>query len=145
MIDPVAVEESGATALPRSHPIGLNAYHLVELLPGQVPIGVGPRAKHIQGVFSPFLLGAGCHHLLGKHVQRPGRDGQGIQIAPANGPAEGHALGQFVAGQREQPSLGRAAHRVAGAPHPLQQDPDGPGRADLADQVDHTDVDTQFQ
>ena len=90
-------------------------------------------------------MGARRHDLLGQNVNRPRRDGQRIQIAVFDGPGQGNALGQLVSGQREKPALGRAADLVAGASHALQQDPDGAGRANLADQIDNTDVDTEFQ
>ena len=62
-----------------------------------------------------------------------------------DGPRQGDALGQLVSGQREKPALGRAPDLVSGAPHSLQQNTDGPGRTDLADKIDNTDVDAQFE
>ena len=83
--------------------------------------------------------------MLGQHVGRPRRYAQGIEVASAHGAAQGDALGQLVAGQREQAALGRAADSMARAAHPLQQHPDGAGRPNLANEVDHANVDTQLQ
>ena len=48
-------------------------------------------------------------------------------------------------GQGKQTALGRGAHRMAGAAHPLQKGGNAPRRAQLTHQVHIADVDAQFQ
>ena len=60
-------------------------------------------------------------------------------------PEQRGALDQLVPGEREEPALGRAVHRVTRAPDPLEEGGDPPWRAQLAHQVHVTDVDAQLQ
>ena len=55
------------------------------------------------------------------------------------------ALDQLVAGHRVEPSGRGALELVVGPAHPLEEGADGPGRADLADQLDRADVDAQLE
>ena len=55
------------------------------------------------------------------------------------------AFDQFVARQREQPALGRAVDRVAGAADALQKRRDRARRAELADEIDLADIDAEFE
>src|SRR5262249_61091777 len=61
------------------------------------------------------------------------------------GVREGCALDGLVARRRVQPALGRAGTRVVGAPDALQERGDAPRRADLANELDGPDVDTELQ
>ena len=126
-------------------PLGQGFNHLVELVSGKLPVGIGPAAKVEKPVLVPLLGGAGGHHLLAQDVQGPGGNFERVQVAPADGPAQGGAFHQFVAGQGKERPLGNAAYLVARAPDPLQQQPDGTGRTNLAHQVHVADVDAQFQ
>src|SRR6185369_17469346 len=58
---------------------------------------------------------------------------------------ERRALDQLVARGRIEAALGRGAPRVARAPDPLQERREAPGRPDLADELDGTDVDAQLE
>ena len=65
-----------------------------------------------------------------------------------SGPDRGQqrgALDQLVAGQRVEAAGRRSLELVVGPSHPLEEGADGPGRPDLADQLDRTDVDSQLE
>ena len=96
------MEVCGASALPRSDAVGEDIDDLVVLLPGKLFVGVGATAEVEEVVLVPVLIGAGRYDLLGQHVQGPGRDGQGVQVAATDAPEQGDALQQLVAGQREE-------------------------------------------
>ena len=129
----------------RRESLGKRCDHLVELIPGQVPVGIGPPAQLEQLVLVPIFRSAGGHHLLGHHVQRPGRNDEGVQVALQQRAGQRGALQHLIPGEGEQLAFGHAADGVSGAAHPLHQQSDGARRTNLADQVDLADVDAQFQ
>ncbi len=68
-----------------------------------------------------------------------------IELAAADRAEQRRALDEVVARDRQQPSLRRAGHGVAGSADALQQRRDAMRRADLADQVDVADVDAELE
>ena len=145
VVDAVTVQVGPAASLPGGEPLGQRLNHLVEPIPGQVTVRVGPAAQVEQGVLVPVLSGAGGHHLLGHNIQRPGRNGEGVQVAPHQRAGQGGAFQQFVPGQREQLPPWGAPDGMTGPAHALHEQPDGSGRADLAYQVYVPDVYAQLQ
>ena len=145
-VDGVVVEVGAPPA-----PSGLDAPrdqvdHLVERLPGQVGVRGGPPHQVEEGVDLPLPgrrhLG---HQLLGQDVERCHRRLQHVEVSGPDPGQEGGALDQLVAGQRVEPSGRGALQLVVGPSHPLEEGADGPGRADLADQLDRSDVDAQLE
>ena len=78
-------------------------------------------------------------------VERPLRNQQPVQLAPARGAQQRRALEQVVPREREQPPLGNRLEMVTRAAHPLQQRGDRARRGDLAYQIDRADVDSQLE
>ena len=144
-VNTVAVQVSPAASKAVGEPVRQHLQDLVELLTGQVAIGVGPPCQGVKVILAPILLGARGDNLLGQYIGRPLRDREGIQIAATDSPGEADAFRQFVAGEGKQAALGLAADRVAGAANSLEQNADGPGRANLAYEVDVADVYAQLQ
>ena len=70
---------------------------------------------------------------------------QPVELAAPHAVEQRRAFDQLVARQREQPALGRAADRVAGAADALQEARDRARRAELADEVDVADVDAELE
>ena len=145
-VDRIVVEMGAATA-----PSGLDAparqgHHVVEVLTGQVGVGGGPP-RHVPHLLDPALLGRRHfgHQLLGQDVERGDRRLQEVQPTLADGGQERGALDQLVPGHRIEPARRHPVALVVGPPDPLEEGPDGAGRADLADQLDRPDVDAQFQ
>src|SRR5262249_5965745 len=83
--------------------------------------------------------------LLRQDVERRLRNREAIQLAAPHRVEQRRRLDQLVARQREQTPLREAAHRVTRAAGALQKRRDRTGRADLADQIDRTDVDPQLE
>ena len=144
-VHPVTMQVSRPPPLPPGKALGQRFNNLIKFPPGQFPVRISAAKQGIQIILAPFLLGARGHHLLRQHIHRPGRDGQSIQVAAADGAAQRHAFGQFIARQRKQPPLGRPPYPMPGTPHPLQQHPDGAGGTDLANQINIANVDAQLQ
>ncbi|MNH12516.1 hypothetical protein D3C79_720610 [compost metagenome] len=93
----------------------------------------------------PLLAADFGDDLLRQYVQRSLRYLQAVQLAAAYAIEQCRAFDQVVARQREQPAFGRALDLVPGAPDPLQKRGNRTGRADLAHQLDFTDIDAQLQ
>ena len=74
-----------------------------------------------------------------------GRRGRAVEDAVADAAQERRRLDQLVEREREQPALGDAAERVAGAAHALEEGGDRARGADLDDEVHVADVDPQLE
>ena len=68
-----------------------------------------------------------------------------VELATAHGIEQRHAVDEFVAAAREDAAFGNAIHRVVGAADALQKDRDAARRAELADELDVTDVDAELE
>jgi hypothetical protein len=68
-----------------------------------------------------------------------------VEVAGPHAGQKGGALDQLVPRHRVQPSGRGPLQLVVGSAHALQKGPDGPGRADLADQLHRAHVDAQFE
>ena len=141
----IAVNERTPAAAPRAEALGQHAHAIVEVLAAEAPIRVGAADQGEQRLLRAFPRGDLGGDLLGEHVQCVAGDGEAVQLPAPHGIEQRRALDQFVARQWEQSALGRAAHRVPGAPDPLQEAVDRAGRPDLAHQVDVADVEPEFQ
>ncbi len=117
----------------------------MELLSRQVAIGIGAADELEERLLSPFLASDAGDDLLGQDVKGLLRDLEPVQLPPPDGIDQRGHLDQLVARQREEPPLGKAAHRVARPSDPLHQRGDGACRAELADQVHGADVDAQLE
>ena len=144
-VDAIPVQVGPGPPLPGSESMGQRLQYLVELFPGQVPVGVSPAAHVKEVVFGPLLGGAARHNLLGQHVQWPNGNFQGVQVAPAYSTGQGRALHQFVPCQGKEPALGCSSHGMARTSDALQQQANGARGPYLADQVHHPDVYPQLQ
>jgi hypothetical protein len=85
------------------------------------------------------------YNLLSENVERRGRNLEAIELAGSDRPNQGRALDQLVPSGGEEVAFGLRTDPVAGAAHALEGDGDGARRSDLADQIDGTDVDAEFQ
>ena len=132
-------------AAPRRIAVGEHAHDVVELLAGQVAVGMRPAHQVEQRFLAPLLARHRGHDLLGEDVERLLGDQEAVEPTLADGAQQRRAFDQVVARQREQTALGNGLEVVAGAAHPLQQGRDGTRRCDLAYQVHGPDVDPQLQ
>src|SRR5690606_24958019 len=96
-------------------------------------------------VLGPVLGGRRRDDLLGEDVERGAGDDHAIELAPAGRVEERDALDEVVAAEREEPALGRAADEMARAPHSLEEGRDGARRAELTDEIDVADIDTELE
>ena len=68
-----------------------------------------------------------------------------VEFTAADRSKQGGALHEVVARHRQQATLGRSRNRVSRSADSLQQRRDPVRRADLADEIDVTDVDAELQ
>jgi len=106
---------------------------------------MSPAKQRAERLLVPFLGRRLRHHLLREHVERLFGNENAVELAVLRRADHRRALDQVVPGEREDPSLGKAGHRVAGAPHALQQRRDAVRRGDLADEIDVADVDPELE
>ena len=125
--------------------VGQHGDDRIEFLARQLAIRPGAAHQREQLVLAPFLRGDLGDDLLRQHVERLRRGSPGGRARRDGRVEQRGAFDQVVARQREQPALGRAADRVAGAADALQEGRDRARRAELADQVDVADVDAELE
>ena len=145
-VDPVAMEIGHPLAPAGGDALGGQFEDVLEVGVGQLGVGGGPtdESEHVGlgPLFGRRHLG---HDLLGQDVEGGHRRMGGVEAAGADRGQESGALDQFVTGQGEEDPLGRPPAVVVGPTHSLQQGGDGPGRSHLADELDRSYVDTEFQ
>ena len=145
-VDGVVVEVGAPPAPPGLDAPGGQFHHLVERLAGQVGERRGPAHEGEEVVDPPLPRGGHLgHDLLGQYVERRDRGVEHVEVPGTHPGQECGALDQLVAGQRVQATRRRALDVVVGPAHPLEERGDGPGRADLADQLDRPDVDAELE
>ena len=144
-VDRVVMDQRAPPAPAGGEALGEHLDHVVELGPLQIAVGIRlpHQLEHLLHV--PVFPRRLRHDLLGQHVQRLVADDQPVELSPPDRPEQRGALDQLVAGERKEPPLGRAVHRVPRAAHPLEEGGDPPRRAQLGDQIHVADVDAQLQ
>ena len=118
---------------------------LVKVLARGVPVWISSPQNVEKPIFVPGFSPAAGNDLLHQHIDRRVGNLQPIQFARAHLANECSLLEQIVPGGCEEESLGNRPAPVSGAPDSLHRHRHGPGRVDLADQVDIADVDAQLQ
>ena len=145
VVHPVVVDVRAAPAPARGEPLREHLYDVVEILAGEVAVGVGAAHQLVQRRLVPVVGCHSRHDLLGEDVERVAGDDQPVEPALRGRPYEGGALDQLVARQREQPSLRDRLQVMSRPPHALQQRRDRASRANLAHQVHRADVDPELE
>ena len=119
---------------------------VVEVLPRQVGVRCSAPGE-VPHRLDLALTGGGDlgHQLLDKDVERGDRRLEQVEPALTHGGQQGRALDELVPRGRVQPAGRRAVAVVVGPADALEKGADGPGRSDLADQLDRPDIDTQLE
>ena len=141
----IAVDVAGALAVTRRESFRDHAHDGIEALAREP--GVRPGTAHeIEELRLVPLAARGLgDDLLREHVERRGDDVQRVELAAPDAIEQRRALDQLVARLREETRLRDAADRVAGAPGALQEGGDRARRAELADEVDVADVESELE
>ena len=124
----------------RHHP-----HDRIEVRPRKRAIRPGPPHEREEFVFVIFAARSFGDNLLGQDVERRVVAQNGIELSVSNRSKERCALHQIVSRRWKDAPLGNARHRMSGTSNALEQCGDSMRRADLADQVDVADVDSQFE
>ncbi len=144
-LDAVA-EEVGAVAAAAGFDALVEEFEeLVEVLAGEVAVGVGAAEDVVEGVFVPGFGAAAGDDLLHEDVDGGVGNFELVELAGAHLADEGGLLEEVVAGGGEEAAFGDGSAPVAGAADALHGDGDGAGGGDLADEVDVADVDAEFE
>ena len=83
--------------------------------------------------------------MLRENVHRRFGDGKAVEVALANGANQRRAFKQVVARRGKEASFGHRSVPVSRAANALQGRSNGTRRANLANEVDAADVDSQFE
>ena len=145
VIHRIAMQIRGAPSAPCADALGEHPHDVVEVLALEAPVrpcARDEREELVLPVFSRRHLG---HDLLRQHVERMRGNAQSIELAATHRIEERHRFDQLVAARGKQPALRHAADRVVGATDPLQKHRDGARRAQLADELNVADVDSQLE
>src|SRR5580704_8247578 len=158
VIHAIAMQVGAVPAATGGNAFGKHFQDCIVAFASQIAVGIGTFDQGEHVVFIPasvFLSrgdscfccagGANCHYLLGQNVGGSFRNHQAIEIALADGTNQGGAFLQFVAGGGKESAFWNCSTPVTGTPNPLQADCNRARRADLNDQINRADVDSQFQ
>ena len=144
-VHPVPVDERPAAPPPRGEAGGEHVDHRLERLRFEGPVGPGAPDQGEQLAGLPFASRDLGHDLLREDVEGTLGQGEGVELAPADRVEEGRALHEIVAAEGKEASLRGRLDAVTGAADPLQEGRDVAGRAELAHEVDVTDVDAELE
>src|SRR5262249_20396755 len=145
VIDAIVVEVRLSSASPRSDPISHYAKHLLKLDLSQTTIRVSPPTEAKEFVDLPGLRRGRGHHLLPKDMGGGGWHANVIEHATTDRSYQRSTFKQLVPGERKQSAFRNCLDPVTGASDPLQTGGNRARRADLADQIDGSDVNAQLQ
>ncbi len=145
MIDLIAMQVGAVAPAARGDAIGKHRDDFVEIV--ALEIAIRKRAAHEREeiVFLPIFGGAGGHDLLRENVQRSFGNFDAVEFAVADGANQRGAFQKLIARGGEKAAFGNRAAPVAGAADALQRDGNRARRADLADQIDGADINSEFE
>ena len=121
---------------------------LLELLPGEPPVGPGPGDQAEQLVLGHAVVAPGRrlgHDLLGEDVEGLLGRMEGVEASPPDRGQQCGAFDQLVPGGRVHDPAGDTGAVVVGPAHPLEEGGDAMGRPELAHKLDGSDVDAELQ
>src|SRR6185369_15140685 len=114
--------------------------HFGELVSFQLAIRIGRANEFKQWLLVPILTGHARHNLLRQHVERLSWNVQAVQLTAGYTSQCRHAFYEFIATQREEPSLRKTAAAMLRPSHPLEKRRNGTRRSDLTNQIDRTNI-----
>ena len=141
----VPVDERRPAAAPRGETLGQHRHYGIELAAFERPVRPCAADEIEQLVFGTWPAGDFRRDLLREHIERRVLHDDGVELTAADRSEQRGAFHEVVARHRQQATLGRARNGVTRSTDPLQQRRDAVGRADLADQIDVTDIDAELQ
>ena len=145
-VDGVEVQVRAAAPAPGLDPPARQRHDVVEVTAGQLCIG-GCMPGHGPHRLDVALVGGGHlrHQLLGQDVERGDRWLEQIQPALAHGGEQRGALDELVPRRRVETARRSSVAVVVRPAHALEEGADGAWRPDLADELDRSDVDPEFE
>jgi hypothetical protein len=141
----VPVDKRRTAAAPRGETLGQHRYYRIELAAFERP--VRPCAAHEteQLVFDAWPAGDFSRDLLREHIERRVLHDDGVELTAADRSEQRGAFHEVVARHRQQAALRHTGNGVTRSTYPLQEGRDAVGRADLAYEIDVTDIDAELQ
>ena len=122
-----------------------NGHDLFKVALSKGAIGIRAAEYVEQLLLEPIIGSAHSNNLLGQHVKRSFRNHERVEFSRFDGAHKCCAFDQFVARCGEDAAFGNGSAPVSGAADALQHHGNRARRADVADKVDVSDVNTEFQ
>ena len=144
-IDAIAMEVRAVASATSGDAFGEHFDDRVKLRAFEIAVGIGAADARVEIVFLPILGGTHRDNLLGENVLRRVGNFDAIEIALSDGANERGAFEEFIASGREDAAFRNRAMPVAGASDALEGGGDGPRGADLADEVNRADIDSELE
>ena len=141
----IIVNITALPAAPGCKPLRQHIQQFIELVTRQVTVWIGQCHPLEHLIFLPFPAGRFGNELLCQHVQVAPGYPEPVQFIAPDRVKQRYAFHQFVPGQGKQAALGNIPQAMAGASDPLQENGNGPGRAQLTNEVNIPYIDAQFQ
>ena len=141
----IVMKICGVTSARAGDAFGEHFDNFVELRSYKIAIGIRTAHGIEQFCFIPVLRSTHGHNLLCQNVQGRFGNGDVVEISIADCAHHCGALYEFVARRREDPAFGYCAAPVTCPANALQADGNRTRRTDLANQVDRSDIDTEFE
>ena len=114
----------------------------IEVFLRKLPERPRPPEALAKCCFRPILRRDFGSDLLRQHVERSVWDAHPIELAATNGVEQCRAFHEVIAGERKQPALWRPTDGVARTTNALEKACDRTGRAELADEIHVSDIDS---
>src|SRR5437879_6222863 len=92
-----------------------------------------------------LLSSANCYDLLSKYVERSLRNPQTIEFASMDAAHERRTFNQLIPSAGENSSFGHRAPPVSCTSDSLQRNCNGSRRADVANEIDKSNINSQFK
>ncbi len=148
VVHAVAVDIRPAHAAPGADPFGDERDDGFEVVVAQIGVRRGTADETREIVLADAFVsryGDLGDDLLSEDVQRRYGRVHGVERACTCRAEERDTLDELVASHRVDPALRDALTSVIGATHPLEKGRDRTRRTELADEVDRSDVDAEFE
>lgn len=141
----IVVEQGRPAAPPGRDPFGEHIEDRVEIGARESAIGMGAAHESPQILDADFRARHGGHDLLGENVERRFRNRDPIELAQADGSHGGCRLHELVARQGKDDPPGDGTESVTRPADSLQERRQRTRRAEMANEIYVTDVDSEFE
>src|SRR5712671_3141561 len=145
MIDCVMMNQRRAPSTLCAETFGKHCHNLIELTAREIAVRPGCTDEVEEFIFIPIFRRSCGNDLLREHIQRFFRNRQAVEFATMNATQQGRAFDQFIAAQWENPTFRQTTALMLSPTDTLQQCGYRARRAQLANKINRTNINSQLQ